>query len=117
MPDTIEAIILSAVGGLLSAALALLLRFLFRWPWVWAFVAGFALVVASTELPIGFWGMVCRFAVNAVVAAISVVMLRRGRGWHWTMALAAGVALFVVLSALNFPIETHAVVMEMPRPQ
>ena len=114
MPDTASTITLIVVCGLLSAVLALPLRFLFRWPWIWAFGAGTALIAATELFPNDPWGLFGKLAVNMIVALVSVVLLRQKRGWHWPKAVAAGAALFIALSILNLPIETHAVRVDMP---
>ena len=118
MPYIITTLTLIVVCGLLSALLATLLRFLFRWPWIWALVAGAALVAVSTLLSgSDIWSFLGRFSVDATVAAVSVVMLRRERGWNWPWALAAGIGLLAVLCFLTLPIETHTVRLDMPRQQ
>ena len=114
MPYIASTITLIVVCGLLSAVLALPLRFLFRWPWIWAFVAGTALIAATELFPNDTWGPFGRLTVNRSWPLISVVMLRQKRGWHWPKAVAAGTALFIALSILNLPIETHAVRVDMP---
>jgi peptidoglycan/LPS O-acetylase OafA/YrhL len=102
-----------------GALTAVLMRWLARWSLGWAAAAGVAVALMfwssswQPDLPQPYRAGAVFILALALGAFFFIAMRRQGR--RMRSAIMAGVIAFTAGVALTYPVETHAVKLDMPR--
>ena len=106
-----------AVGGVVAA----LMRWLGRWSLGWAVASGAAVALLlwssswQPDLPQPYCSIAAILLALALGAFFFIATRRQGR--RMRSAVIAGLIAFAVTGALTYPVQTHALKLDMPRPR
>ena len=114
---TCYVVMASAFGAVVAA----LMHWLARWSPGWAVASGVAVALFcwssswQSNLPQPYYDITAIILALALGAFFFIATRRQGR--RTRSAIIAGLIAFAVAGALTYPVKTHAVKLDMPRPR